>query len=93
MKYSSIISLCWNIEQCGYSRVKLKLWEDEGKVEKEEDEEAEEEEGEDEGKVKVNAETYRDLHISHEALKSCSVLMHISSRLWLKNVVQYLKLK
>ena len=42
----------------------------EGKVEKEEDEEAEEEEEEDEGKVQVNAETCRDLHISHEALKS-----------------------
>ena len=38
-------------------------------MEKEEDEEAEEEEEEDEGKVQVNAETCRDLHISHEALK------------------------
>ena len=39
-------------------------------MEKEEDEEAEEEEEEDEGKVQVNAEACRDLHISHEALKS-----------------------
>ena len=39
-------------------------------MEKEEDEEAEEEEEEDEGKVQVNAETCRDLHISHEAIKS-----------------------
>ena len=54
MKYSSIISLCRNIEQCGYSRVELKLWEHEGKVEKEEDEEAEEKEEEDEGEVMTN---------------------------------------
>ena len=46
---------CWNLEQYRDSRVKLKLWEDEGKVEKEEDEEAEEEEEEDEGTLKVNA--------------------------------------
>ena len=69
MKYYPFL-YCWNLEQYRDSRVKLKLWEDEGKVEKEEDEEAEEEEEEDEGKVQVNAETCRDLHISHEALKS-----------------------
>ena len=73
-------------------------------MEKEEDEEAEEEEEEDEGKVlgsifylpdsfhsqvQVNAETCRDLHISHEALKSdlysqavqCSCIFQVTSGL------------
>ena len=54
MKYYPFL-YCWNLEQYRDSRVKLKLWEDEGKVEKEEDEEAEEEEEEDEGTLKVNA--------------------------------------
>ena len=56
---------------------------------KKEDEEAEEEEEEDEGKVQVNAETCRDLHISHEALKSnlysqavqCSCIFQVTSGL------------
>ena len=55
MKYYPF-QYCRNLEQYRDSRVKLKLWEDEGKVEKEEDEEAEEEEEEDEGTLKVNCQ-------------------------------------
>ena len=48
-------------------------------MEKEEDEEAEEEEEEDEGKVQVNAETCRDLHISHEARKKANNILKLFS--------------
>ena len=60
MKYYSlfpthrVVHLDRSLEQFRDSRVELKLWEDEGKVEEEEDEEAEEEEEEDEGTLQVN---------------------------------------